>query len=506
MRIESLLVLPLVIPLVTAMACLLFWTRPFVRRVVSVTGSTALFFVTLSIFLHIREAGFATVGLGGWNPPMGIALVADRLSALMLLVVGTVAILLSLYQVGFSERVSGLGGASVIFQILLMGVSGAFLAGDLFNLYVWFEVMLIASFVLMAWGGGPIRLVGSLKYVTLNLTASAIFLAAVGLVYAQFGTLNLADLARIQMELDGANDRGRLLALLFLACFGIKSAIFPFFFWLPDSYPNVSAATGALFAALLTKVGVYALLRIFTLVFPAEVEHLRIVLLVIAGATMVLGVFGAMAQEEIRRILSFHIISQIGYMIMGLALFTPLALAATIYFVIHNIVAKTNLFLVGGIVEDVAGSSELSQVRGLFNTHGLLGSLFLVSSLSLAGIPPLAGFWAKVALIVAGFRVEQPVIVGVAVFVSLLTLFSMMKIWTRIFWGKAVEEEEGTAELRPEISRAKRILRYTPVVGFALLAIALGLLAQPMLDYTLAAADQLANPSRYVEAVLGEQP
>lgn len=506
MSIEALLVLPLLIPLVTAMICLLLWTRPLLRRTVSVAGASALFVVTLAIFIHIHHAGFAMVALGGWDPPMGIALVADRLSALMLLVTGTVAILISLYQVGFSERDSPLGGASVIFQILLMGVSGAFLAGDIFNLYVWFEVMLIASFVLMAWGGGAIRLVGSLKYVTLNLTASAIFLAAVGLVYGRFGTLNLADLARMQIELAPGNDRGQFLALLFLAAFGIKAAIFPFFFWLPDSYPNVPAATGALFAALLTKVGVYALLRIFTLVFPAEIEGLRIILLVIAGATMVLGVMGAMAQEEIRRILSFHIISQIGYMIMGLALFTPLALAATIYFVVHNIVAKTNLFLIGGIVEDVGGSTELNRVSGLFNSHGLLGALFLISSLSLAGIPPLAGFWAKVALIVAGFRAEQPIIVAIAVFVSLLTLFSMMKIWTRVFWGESMERPAPLSGALPEVSRFRRFLRYTPVVGFALLAIVLGLLAQPMMNYTLDAAEQLSNPSLYVEAVLGTRP
>lgn len=503
---QFLLVSPIVIPLLTAAFCLIAWGRPLVRNSLNVTGALALFGCTVAIFVHVRGSGFAVVHVGNWAPPFGIVLVADLLSAMMLLVVGLVAVLVAVYQLGAPASAPRMRGASVIYQILLMGVCGAYLAGDVFNLYVWFEVMLIGSFVLMTWGAERGQLVGSLKYVTLNLIASALFLAAVGLLYARFGTLNLADLAQLQGEPGAAVPRGRLLALLFLASFGIKAAIFPFFFWLPESYPNAPAAIGGLFAALLTKVGVYALLRVFTLVFSAEIESLRLLLMILAASTMLLGVFGAMAQEEIRAILSFHIVSQIGYMIMGLAVFTPLALAATIFFVVHNIIAKTNLFLVGGIVEDLAGSTRLARLGGLFHRRGLLGILFLTSALSLAGLPPLAGFWAKVALIAAGLHAGQHAIVAVAVFVSLLTLFSMMKIWTRVFWGEESRAPQPGAAERLALWRTRRLARYAPVIVLAVAAAAMGVFAQPLLGYSERAAEQLLDPSLYVEAVLGARP
>lgn len=496
-----LLVLPILVPLVTAALCLLAWSRPALQRLLSFSGSLILFAVTAGILRRVADADYMTVAIGGWPPPFGIVLVADRLSALMLLVSGSIALLISIYQWGGTGKDS-VEGSAPIFQILFMGVCGAFLAGDLFNLYVWFEVMLIASFVLMAWGGGGIRLVGSLKYVVLNLISSALFLAAVGLVYARFGTLNMADLAQLQLVQDEHFVRGRLLALLFLASFGIKAGIFPFFFWLPDSYPTLPAAIGGLFAALLTKVGIYALLRIFTLVFHAEMDSLRPFLLSISALTMTLGVFGALAQEEIRRILSFHIISQIGYMIFGLALFTPMGIGGTIFFMVSHIVSKTNLFLIGGLVRDLRGSTELDRLGGLIHRHALLGACFLASSLSLSGIPPLAGFWAKLGLIVAGLESRQYGVVAIAIFVSLLTLVSMMKIWTRVFWG---ESRESGFESRggPETSAgALRAGRFIPVCVLALLAVALGVFLQPVIDYTLEAANQLLNPAGYVEGVL----
>lgn len=501
-----LLILPIAIPLFTTIACLLAWPRPRLRLAISAVGAAALFVGTVLVFIAVQREDLIRVAIGGWPPPVGIALVADRLSAVMLLVVGSIGLLISIHQLGRPPVASPLAGTHETFHILLMGVGGAFLAGDLFNLYVWFEVMLIGSFVLMAWGGGSTRLVGSLKYVTLNLVSSAIFLAAIGLLYARFGTLNLADLARIQMDSGSTPDRGRFISLLFLASFGIKAGMFPFFFWLPDSYPNAPAVIGGLFAALLTKVGVYSLLRVFTLVFPEQIRTLQIFLMFVAAMTMILGVFGAMAQEEIRRILSFHIISQIGYMIMGLALFTPLAIAGTIYFLLHNIVAKTNLFLIGGVVEELNGSSELHRLGGVLHRHGVLGMLFLVSSLSLAGLPPLAGFWAKLVLIIAGFREAQYAIVAAAIFVSLLTLYSMMKIWTRVFWGPSPPAPPLPAGPPEMSSRFRQGVRFAPIFVLAAAAVLLGIFVEPVLNYCLGAAEQLLYPQAYVEGVLAAQP
>lgn len=500
-----LLILPILVPLITAALCLLAWQRPVLQRVLSFLGTLILFAATAMILRLVTKVDLITVAVGDWSPLFGIVLVADRLSALMLFVAGSIALLISIYEWGAPGK-NTMEGSSPIFQILFMGVCGAFLAGDIFNLYVWFEVMLIASFVLMAWGGGSIRLVGSLKYVILNLVASALFLAAVGLVYARFGTLSMADLAQVQLQQGDPIAKGRLIALLFLASFGIKAAIFPFFFWLPASYPTVPAGIGGLFAALLTKVGVYALLRIFTLVFPGEMESLRPFLLSISALTMTLGVFGALAQEEIRRILSFHIISQIGYMIIGLALFTPIGIGGTIFFMVSHIISKTNLFLIGGLVKDLGGSTELRRLGGLFHRHVILGACFLGAALSLAGIPPLVGFWAKLVLIIAGFQSGQFGIVAIAIFVSLLTLSSMMKIWTRVFWGEEKLGEIEPADAPGAAAALRRAVRFIPVFALVLLALALGIFVEPVFEYTLEAAHQMLNPASYVEAVLGTSP
>jgi multicomponent Na+:H+ antiporter subunit D len=375
-----------------------------------------------------------------------------------------------------------------------MGVCGAFLTGDIFNLYVWFEVMLIASFVLMALGGEQGQIEGGLKYVTLNLMSSAVFLAAVGLLYSAAGTLNMADLA---LRLRGVAGPSLItvLAMLFLIAFGTKAAIFPLFFWLPASYHTPPVAVSAIFAALLTKVGVYALIRIFTLIFVRDAQYTHALLLVLAGLTMLTGVLGAIAQNDFRRLLSFHIISQIGYMIMGLALFTPLALAASIFYIVHHIIVKTNLFLVSGLVHRAAGSYDLQRLGGLYAARPGLGILFLISGLSLAGVPPLSGFFGKLLLVQAGLAVEGYGIVAVAMGVSLLTLYSMNKVWTEAFWKPAPKPEPA--------ARGSAAAMWLPAVVLASITIALGVAVQPAFALAYDAAQQLIDPRAYIDAVMG---
>jgi multicomponent Na+:H+ antiporter subunit D len=503
---NTLIVLPILIPLLTAAVSLLAWRRGPAQRRLGLVGMAALFTAAAALLLHVRSHGIQAIQIGSWPAPYGITLVADLFAAIMVLVAGFMGLLIAVYSCGSIDARREQFGYYPLLHILLAGVCGAFLTGDLFNLYVWFEVMLIASFVLLSLGGERAQLEGAIKYVTLNLVSSALFLTAVAVVYGTTGTLNLADL---HVKLQGLPPGiATLPAMLFLVAFGIKAAIFPLFFWLPASYHTPPVAVSAIFAALLTKVGVYALVRMFTLLF-AEDAWIFNLLLAISALTMVTGVLGAIAQNEVRRLLSFHIISQIGYMVMGLALFglasdgptAVLALAATIFYIVHNIVAKTNLFLVSGITARLRGTYELQNLGGLYSDRPGLAFLFLISALSLAGLPPLSGFFAKLSLVQAGLRLQQYEIVAVALAVSLLTLLSMTKIWTGAFWKPA---PHGNGAEIPEDSPSRYGLLLAPVVVLAAAAVILGLGAGPFFDLFVQAAEQLHDPAEYLHAVLGD--
>ena len=369
--------LPILVPLLGALVALAGRRSLVWQKTVGIL--TSLLMVAVSALLVVKVAdGTAPLVLhiGGWAAPYGITLVVDMLAAALLLLSAVLAATVAVYACGDLDDDRFRFGFVPLTLIMMMGVNGAFVAGDVFNLYVWFEVLLSASFVLLALGGERKQMEGSVKYVALNLISSALFLAGIGILYGIAGTLNMAQLAQVVSE-GGLGGSATLSASLFLAGFGIKAGIFPLYFWLPASYPAPPASVSAIFSGLLTKVGVYALIRVFTLIFVEDVAFTHGLLLGLAALTMVIGVFGAASQFEIRAILSFHIISQIGYMIMGLALFTQLALAGTIFYVIHNMVAKSNLFLVGGAIQHIKGSTHLKKIGGLYKERPLLSILFL---------------------------------------------------------------------------------------------------------------------------------
>ncbi len=493
----ALLVLPVLIPLVTAAACLLAWRYRTVQRTFGVIGAFALLGAAAALLARVRADGIQVTQIANWPAPFGISFVADLFSAMMVMITGILGAVVAVYSAGTVDRGRQSFGYFPLYHVLLMGVCGAFLTGDIFNLYVWFEVMLMASFVLLALGGGQGQVEGALKYVTLNLMASAVFLAAVGLLYSVAGTLNMADLAN---KLRNAPEPGivTVLSMLFLVAFGTKAATFPLFFWLPASYHTPPVAVSAIFAGLLTKVGVYALIRVFTLIFVRDAAYIHTLILVIAGLTMVTGVLGAIAQNEFRRILSFHIVSQIGYMIMGLGLFTPLALAGSVFYIIHHIIVKTNLFLVSGLAQRFGESYDLKKLGGLYEKRPALAALFLIPALSLAGLPPLSGFFAKLLLVKAGLDIGAYTIVAVSLAVSLLTLFSMTKIWAEVFWKPA--PQDGVRARR----RAGASM-WLPAVSLAALTLAIGAAAGPLFDLSHAAADQMLDPRHYIQAVLRGQ-
>jgi multicomponent Na+:H+ antiporter subunit D len=505
---DVLLVLPLLIPLTTAAVSLLAWRRTALHRVLAVAGAAALLAAGVWLLVVVRRDGILVTQAGGWPAPYGITLVADLFGAVMVTLTGLVGLLVVLFSLATMDRGREAYGYYPLVHVLLLGVCGAFLTGDLFNLYVWFEVMLMASFVLLVLGGERPQLHGGIKYVTLNLVSSAVFLAAVGILYGLTGTLNMADLAR---RLDGMPQTTTVtaVAMLFLVAFGIKAAVFPLFFWLPASYHTPPGAVSALFVGLLTKVGVYALIRVFTLLFVKDAAFTHQLLLAVAGLTMVAGVLGAIAQDEFRRVLSFLHIGQLGYMLMGLALagltdsptLAVLALAGSVFYVVHHIAAMTNLFLLSSVVRRLCGTYELRRQGGLFRSHPLLAALFLIPALSLGGMPPLSGFFAKLPLVQAGLGAGQYAIVAVALAVGLLTLYAMTRVWAEAFWKAA--PEDAPAGPPPAGSLAPLLL---PSVVLAAMTVAIGLGAEPVFALARDAAGQLLDREGYVRAVLGGTP
>jgi len=502
---DVVVIFPLLIPFLTAIFCLLAWNHTPIQRVLSVVGATGLFLAAIWLLAVVAQNGPQAMQGGSWAAPFGITLVADLFSAIMVLMAGIMSLTVVVYSLVSMDQPREAYGYHPMLHFLLLGVCGAFLTGDIFNLYVWYEVMLISSFVLLVLGGERAQLEGAIKYVTMNLVASAIFLAAVGILYGTVGTLNMADIAQELPNVAGSS-LSTALAMLFLMAFGIKSALFPMFFWLPASYHTPPIAVTVIFSGLLTKVGVYSLVRVFTLIFTDDTALTHTVLLIIAGFTMVTGVLGAVAQYDMRRLLSFHIISQIGYLLMGLGLFSPLALAATIFFMIHVILAKSALFLVGGVLNYVSGTYDLKKLGGFYRLSPVMSVMFALPAFSLAGIPPLSGFWAKFALVRAGLEAEQYLITAVALAVGILTLFSMTKIWNEAFLKEGpdtkVKDEEAKSPIAA-LRRGERLPLLTPIAVIAVLMVVIGVAAEPIFALSLQAAEQLLDPTDYIQAVLG---
>lgn len=484
-----LLPLPLVIPLLGAALTLLSRNFGRVQRTISLTAAAATLATAVAVLLHVQANGTTAVGVGGWNADIGITLVADLFAALLLVISHIAIVAVLIYSIGHRRTADSATSFHPLYQAMSAGVSLAYLTGDLFNLFVAFEILLTASYVLLTLGGRREQVRPAMTYVVISLVASLLFITTIALTYSATGTVNMANLATqlgtIPPELRQA------LGLLLLVVFGMKAAIFPLFFWLPDAYPTAPSAVSAVFAGLLTKVGVYSIIRSQTLLFPRDAPWL--LLLTIAGLTMLIGVLGAVAQQDMKRILSFHIISQIGYMIMGIGLFTVAGVAAAIFYLIHHIPVKTALFLVEGIVEQTEGTSRLNRVGGLLRKQPVVGAMFFVVALSLAGIPPLSGFIGKFALLQAGVDSGQWGIVGVSLVVSLLTLFSMTKIWNGAFWGTPTQTHQSSSEPTG--------LMTTATVGLVVVTLAIAVGAGPLYELSERAAAELLEPRIYLDAV-----
>ncbi|MEJ5920409.1 MULTISPECIES: Na+/H+ antiporter subunit D [unclassified Corynebacterium] len=514
--------LPIIIPAATAAIALLLSRHPRMQQLLSLAALLVLVVLSLLLVYLIHDNGIHTLQTGGWDAPIGITLVADGLSTVMVAVSQLVLFAVHWFGIGQGIRDGDDDDPISVFipsyMLLNMGVSMAFLAGDLFNMYVGFEVLLVASYVLLTLGASAARIRAGVSYVMVNMLSSMVFLLAIGLVYAAVGTVNFAHIS-LRMEEIPSGTRTAIFATLLVA-FAVKAAVFPMYSWLPDSYPTAPSMVTAVFAGLLTKVGVYAIIRARSIMFPDG--RLDSVLMWAGLATMLLGILGAMAQNDIKRLLSFTLVSHIGYMIFGIALGNELGLTGAIFYIVHHILVQTALFLVVGLIERQAGSSSLRRLGGLAKASPLLALLYLVPALNLGGIPPFSGFIGKVMLIQAGAQVGSTtawIVVAGAIVTSLLTLYTMVIVWSKAFWRDRSDAPDGDTVLaRPATLRERTetvsleeredvgrmpIGMVAPTMFLVVASVAVSVVAGPLSGIAERAAANVSDVQHYREAVLG---
>lgn len=480
---------PVAIPLIGAALTLLFRRSPRIQRGVMEGGVMLMLGASVSLLVRVARDDVAVMAFGGWGAPFGITFVADRLGAALSLVTGIVALAVAIYARADIRARRRKAGFDPLFLGMLAAVNGAFLTGDLFNLYVWFELMLVAAVGLVSLDRRPAQIDGAIRYAAMSMVGASFILIGIGLLYGETGTLDIAHLGVTLVGKEPTLTLGTS-AFMLLAGFALKAGLFPLFFWLPASYHTAPISVTAALAGLLTKVGFYACLRVLVVVFGVGgkevVPGIPPLAALLAAATMIVSVLAALAQVDIRRLLAFHIVGQVAYLMMGLALASSVGIASAIVYMMHTMLVQTGLFLGAGAIARAHGSYDLRQAPGLVRDRPLFTALFAVMALSLSGVPPLSGFWAKFVVIDAAFRADAAWLAVVALIVGFLTLYSMSTLWSDSFWGTT--------------SRQTRVIRtIPPAMMYAMIllgacTIGIGLAIDVVFTFATDAASQLTHP------------
>jgi multicomponent Na+:H+ antiporter subunit D len=493
---NNLIVLPILIPLLTAILLIFFTKKIKYQRIISIFSTLLTIIISIILVQTVKKEGIQTLDVSSWEAPFGITLVSDMLSALLVLTTGIIAfacILYSFRSIG-KERESFYYYSIV--QFLIVGVNGAFTTGDIFNLFVFFEVMLMSSYVLLVLGGTKAQLRESIKYILVNVISSALFVITVAYLYSVVGSLNMA---HISERIEEVHQPGivTVIAILFLIVFGLKGAVFPLFFWLPGSYYAPPAPVMALFGALLTKVGIYSIMRTYTLFFYHDIGYTHQLLAALAIITILLGVIGAIAYWDIKKIIIYNIIVAVGVILFGVSTMNETAITGSIFYLIHDMIIKAALFLLVGIIIYITGTSNLKSFHGLIKQFPGLAWTFFVAAIALAGVPPLSGFVGKLLILQGSFDEGQIIGSLIVLFSSLLVLFSVMKIFINGFWGepKGYDKEGLTGNVS--------FLLVSPVL-LIVLACLYGIGSEFVYTYIAQASETLTNPNTYIDAVLRE--
>ena len=498
---DWLIVAPLVIGFVFAAICLMTRKDTGRQPAIALTGLVLILLSVVGLFVHVLANGTVIMAMGRWLPPFGIAFVADTLGATLALVSGIVGLAAGVYALREIDNTEMRYGFYPFLLMMLAGVICAFVTGDIFNLYVWFEVLLLGSFGLLILGSRREQLDGATKYAFLNLVATTLFLIAVAYLYGLFGTLNMADIARKAAVMDDVGPRLTIAALFFFA-FAMKAAAFPLSFWLPASYHTPRLSVGAVFAGLLTKVGVYALLRILLTLFPADRDDLAFAIAVVAAASMVLGALGALAQTDMRRLLGYLVISGIGVMLAGLALGSATGLSGAAFYTAHSMVVMTALYLLVGVVGAAAGTFDLHRAGGLYASMPSLAVIALVLALSASGLPPFSGLWPKIFLVKASIDVGAWWLAGAILLSGFVTTIALVRLFAYAFWRPAHADARA-----PDPATVPVVaVGYPVLAGLCALTAIAGVHPEPFIQVSDRIAFELMNPGGYIEAVYGAPP
>ena len=490
----NLLLFPILIPFLFASILLLFPKNRLAQRWITFGTLLLTLFVTFILLFKVKTDGIQAITLGSWPAPFGISMVSDMLSVLLVLSSTLITLIVVWYSFSFidSDRESYFYYPGILF--MLTGVNGAFTTGDIFNMFVFFEVLLMSSYLLIVLGGEKIQLRESIKYILVNVISSALFVITVGYLYSVIGTLNMAD---ISVKIAQVNQPGiiTVIAVLFLMVFGLKGAIFPLYFWLPSSYAAPPIPVLALFGALLTKVGVYAIMRTYTLFFTHDQAFTHELLMILAILTIVAGSIGALAYFDVKKIIIYNIIIAVGVILFGASQMNEPALMGSVFYLIHDILIKGALFLLIGIIIAITGTSDLRKMGGLIKTYPTLGWTYLIAAFGLAGIPPLSGFVGKLLIVQGGFEAEN---LWGSIFIlasSLVVLLSVIRIFIYAFWGEPVKVQM----LSTKVYRGL----FIPTVVLVGISVLYGVGSEWLVPYMSDASNVMLDPSIYIKAVLG---
>ncbi len=490
---NNIIVLPLIIPIMIGVLLVFFNRYIKLQRIITLLTVLSITGISVFILNKIQLEGILRLDFGGWKPPFGILFVADSFSVLLVLTASIVTALCVMYAFSsIGERHEKMYFYPFVL-FLLAGVNGSFLTGDMFNLFVCFEVTLLASYVLITLGGTKRQLRESIKYVVINVIASWFFLLALAYLYGSLGTLNMAHLSERVAEA-GQDPLLTTIGILFLVVFSIKAGLL-LFFWLPGSYSAPPMAIAALFGALLTKVGIYALFRTFTIIFYHDTLVTHTIIGVMAGITLVVGCMGAIAYKDLRLIASYNVVIAVGFMLVGLAIGTPVAIEGSIYYIVHDMIAKAMLFLLVGTMISLTGKTKINEISGLIKNYPLLGWLFFVVTCSLAGIPPLSGFVGKILVGQGAIESGSYILLALAFLSSIVVLYSLLRIFLNSIFGETIISLEDETPMKFSM--------IFPIFLLGIGTLALGLGAEVISGYVTDAANTLSNPAIYIDAILG---
>lgn len=492
---NNVVLLPILIPFLTAIILMFAPKKIIFQRTVSLLGLLVALGVSISLMMTVQQEGPQTLTFGSWPVPFGITMVSDMVSVLLV----TTTLLLTIFIVWYSfssigkEREQFYYYAGIMF--IITGINGAFTTGDIFNLFVFFEVFLMSSYLLIVLGGEKKQLQGSIHYLLINIISSGLFVITVAFLYSVVGTLSMADIAQKVATLEQPAILTTI-AVLFLIVFGLKAAIFPLFFWLPRAYAAAPTPVLALFGALLTKVGVYAIMRTYTLIFIHDQSFTHELLMILGIGTILFGCIGALAYFDVTKIIIYNIVIAVGVILIGVSQMNTAGVEGAMYYIVHDMLIKAALFMLGGIIIALTGTANLRKMGGLMKRYPVFGWTYLVAAFSLAGIPPLSGFIGKLLIVQGGFEANNPWMSIVILLSSLVVLLSVIRIFIYAFWG---EEQPATIS----ISQTTYQRQLLPTIVLVAITVAYGVGAEAIAPYMADAGETLLNPAIYINAVTG---